>query len=114
MATPNSDPSLQRPKVVFLVGSELTQCRGRRILGHALNPAAYSGDSTGDRETDSSILYFITVNYLISSSAFAFTTPFSHTVHTVPIKLIIVVASLPVFHSNLAMEYITIITHSVI
>ena len=24
-------------------------------LGRALNPAAYSGDSTGDRETDSSI-----------------------------------------------------------
>ena len=103
-----------RPKVVILVGPEPTQCRGRRTLGRALNPAAYSGDSTGDRETDSSVLCFIIFNCLIISSAFAFTTPFSHTVHTVPIKPTIVIASLPVFHSNLAVEYIIIVTHSVV
>ena len=84
VATPNSDQSLQRPKVVFLVGPEPTQCRSRRTLGRALNPAAYSGDSTGDRETDSSVLCFIIFIYSIISSAFAFTTPFSHTAHISP------------------------------
>ena len=105
---------VKRPKVVILVGPEPAQCRGRRILGRALNPAAYSGDSTGDRETDSSVLFFIIFNCLIISSAFAFTTPFSHTMHTVPIKPTMVVALLPVFHSNLVVDYITIVTHSVI
>ena len=66
------------------MGPEPAQCRGRRILEHALNPAAYSGDSTGDRETNSSVLCFIIFNCLIVTSAFAFTTPFSHTMHTVP------------------------------
>ena len=57
VATPFSDQSpLTRPKVVFLVGPEPAQYRGRRTLGRALNPAAYSGDSTGDRETDSKCL----------------------------------------------------------
>ena len=98
----------------FLAGHEPAQCRGRRILGRALNPVAYSGDSIGDRETDSSVLCFIIFNCLIISFAFAFTTPFSHTVHTVPIKPTIVVTSLPVFHSNLAVEYIIIVTHSVV
>ena len=96
------------------MGHEPAQCRSRRTLGRALNPAAYSGDSTGDRETDSSVLCFIIFNCLIISFAFAFTTPFSHTAHTVPIKPTIVVASLPVFHSNLVVEYIAIVTHSVV
>ena len=94
------------------MGPEPAQCRGRRTLERALNSAAYSGDSTGDRGTDSSVLCFIIFNCLIISSAFAFTTPFSHTVHTVPIKPTIVVTSLPVFHSNLVVEYIAIVTHS--
>ena len=81
VATPFSDLSLLRPKVVFLMGPEPAQCRGRRTLGRALNSAAYSGDSTGDRETDSSVLRFIIFIYSIISSAFAFTTPFSHTAH---------------------------------
>ena len=85
MATPFSNLSLSRPRVVFLVNPEPAQCRGRRTLGHMLNPTAYSGDSTRDRETDSNVLYFIIFNCLIILSAFAFTTPFSHTVHTVPI-----------------------------
>ena len=84
VATSFSDLSLSRPKVVFLVGPEPAQCRGRRTLGRALNPAAYSGDSTGDRETDSSVLCFIIFNCLIISFAFAFTTPFSHTAHISP------------------------------
>ena len=94
------------------MGREPTQSRGRRILVRALNPAAYSGDSTGDKEIDSSIFCFIIFNCLIISSAFAFTTPFSHTVHIVPIKPTMVVALLPVFHSNLVVEYIAIVTHS--
>ena len=82
--------------------------------GRALNPATYSGDSTGDREIDFNVLCFIIFNFLIISSAFAFTTSFSHTVHTIPIKLTIVVASLPVFYSNLVVEYMIIVTHSVV
>ena len=96
------------------MGPEPAQCRGRRTLGRALNPAAYSGDSTGDRETDSSVWCFIIFNCLIISSAFSFTTPFSDTVHTVPIKSTIVVVSLLVFHLNLVVEYIIIVTHSVV
>ena len=42
VATSFSDLSLSRPKVVFLVGPEPAQCRGRRTLGRALNPAAYN------------------------------------------------------------------------
>ena len=33
---------VKRPKVVILVGPETAQCRGRRTLGRALNPAAYT------------------------------------------------------------------------
>ena len=40
----------------FLASLEPAECRGRRILGRVLNPAAYSGDSIGDRETDSKYL----------------------------------------------------------
>ena len=114
MATPFFDLSLSRPKVIFLVGPEPAQCHGRRTLGRALNPAAYSGDSTRDRETDSSVLYFIICNYLIILSTFAFTILFSHTAHMVPTKSTIVVASLPAFHSNLVVEYIAIVTHSAV
>ena len=77
-----------------------------------LNPTAYSGDCTGDRETNSSILCFIIFNYLVIPSAFAFTTPFSHIVHTVQNNPTIVVALLPAFHSNLMVWYTVIITHS--
>ena len=80
------------------------------ILGRALNPVAYSGDSTGDRETDSIVLYFIIFNYYFIS--FAFTTHFSHNVHKVPNNSMIVIALLPVFHSNLVVEYLVIVTHS--
>ena len=115
MATPFSNQNpLKRPNVVLLVGLEPAQCRGRRTLGCALNLAAYSGDSTGDRETDSSVLCFVIFNCLIISSASVFTTPFSHTVHKVPIKPTMVVALLPVFHSNLVVEYIAIVTHSAV
>ena len=96
------------------MGPEPTQCRGRQILGRTLNPAAYSGDSTGDKETDSSILCFIIFNYLIILSAFTFTTPFSHTVHTVPNNSKIIFASLLVFYSNLVTGYIAIVTRSAI
>ena len=83
MATPFSNQSpLKRPNVVFLVGLEPAQCRGRQTLGRALNPAAYSGDSTGDREIDSSVLYFVIFNYLIIFYIFAFTTPFTYCAHS--------------------------------
>ena len=55
---------------------------------------------------------FIIFNYLIIHSAFAFATPFSHTMHTVPNNLTMVVALLLVFHSNLVAGYTTIVTHS--
>ena len=79
-----------------------------------MNSVAYSGDSTGDRAIDSSVLYFIIFNYLIIPSAFAFTTPFSHTVHTVPNKPTMVITLLSVFHSNLVVEYIAIVTHNAV
>ena len=41
VATPFSDLSLLRPKVVFLVGPDPAQCRGHRTLGRTLNPSAY-------------------------------------------------------------------------
>ena len=50
-----SDMGLE-PILYFLASPEPAQCRGHQILGRALNPAAYSGDSTEDRETDSSVL----------------------------------------------------------
>ena len=96
------------------MGLEPTQCRGRRTLGRSLNPAAYSGNSTGDRETDSSVLHFIIFNYLIILFAFALTAPFSLTVHTVSNNPTMVIALLPVFNSNLVVEYIAIVTHSVV
>ena len=43
VATPFSNQSpLKSSNVVFLVSPEPTQCRGRRTLGRALNPAAYN------------------------------------------------------------------------
>ena len=42
----------------------------------------------------------------------AFTTPFLHIVYIVPIKPTMVIALLPVFYSNLVVEYIAIVTHS--
>ena len=56
-----------------------------------------------------SISCFIIFNYLVISSH---SLHHSHIVHTVPKNPIVVVALLPVFHSNLVVEYITIVTHS--
>ena len=55
VATP-SPTWASRPSSYFLASPEPAQCRGRRTLGRALNPAAYCGDSTGDRETESKCL----------------------------------------------------------
>ena len=71
------------PSLYFLASLEPAQCRGCQTLGRALNPTAYSGDSTGDRKTDSKCLQFIILDYSFISFAyiFAFTTPL-HTLST--------------------------------
>ena len=56
-----------------------------------------------------SVSYFIILNYLVIS---LHSLHHSHIVHIVPNNSIIVVALLPVFHSNLVVEYIAIVTHS--
>ena len=58
-----------------------------------------------------SVSCFIIFNYLDIS---LHSLHHSHIVHTVPNNLIIVVALLLAFHSNLVVEYISIVTHSAV
>ena len=58
-----------------------------------------------------SVSCFIIFNYLVIS---LHSLHHSHIVHTVPNNPIIVVALLSEFHSNLVVEYIAIVTHSVV
>ena len=84
----------------------------RLHLGHALSPATYSGDSTGDRETDSKYLWFIIFNYLFISFALLLHSLHlcTHYVLQSRINPTIIFALLPMFYSNLVVEYSIIVT----
>ena len=81
-------------------------------LGRALNPAAYSGDSTRDRETDSSIcdLSFLIILLFLLHYCFIHYT-FAHIEHFSPFLADNCQYSAAYVSLKPGMEYLVIVTH---